>query len=517
MWERVNLLFSQSRNMNRKEKLVSIISIFSALLYNIWLIFNIQYTSGWLLVVCELGFLSLILLKVFNHWTERHIPKRPAEPEGTLDVFLPIVNEPISLFENTLRAVININYKEKTVYILDDGGRSELEALARKYNVVYLSRENKPENYKAGNLNYGLEYSKGDFILVLDSDQLVVEADIAKDLLGYFKKPNVALVATKQSFYNLPEGDFNHDTYFYERNLPAKNADNAAISCGTGVFYRRSALKTIKGFQTWNIVEDLYTSYVLHLNGYTTEYINKNYTIGLAPFDLPSIYKQRRTWAADTLRIFFRKNPLIQRSLTLRQKCHYLETALSYIVSALCVPVMLALIAISLITNIYVIPASDVYLFLKVSSLCIPTALTFLLSNRSLSMTRAWTSLFPVYMQGLFLALRPNKPMYTVTRKTRGKTKRHIGQIWAHLVLISINSIALFWHLNKFGFSDLAIAGLFWTLLQVYWFAPFLSRGFGFVRERKPLQRRYAWTQATHKEESYGAIIQNSHSLNDAV
>ena len=66
---------------------------------------------------------------------------------------------------------------------------------------------------------------------------------------------------------------------------PGKNYDNAAISCGSGVIYAREKLEKIGGFQTWSIVEDLYTSYSLHRAGFTSLYVNRAYTIGTAPLD----------------------------------------------------------------------------------------------------------------------------------------------------------------------------------------------------------------------------------------
>src|SRR5262249_17611363 len=146
-----------------------------------------------------------------------------------------------------------------------------------------------------------------------------------------------------------PPGDFNHDGLFYQHMLAGKNEDNAAISCGNGVFYRRSALEAIGGFQTWNIVEDLYTSYVLHTKGYETMYIDQPYTYGTVPIHLSEVYKQRGTWGLDTLRLLIWRSPLLSRGLDIRQRLHYFEIGITYVVSAVVMPVIFALPAIAVL------------------------------------------------------------------------------------------------------------------------------------------------------------------------
>ncbi len=49
-------------------------------------------------------------------------------------------------------------------------GGIELENLAKEYGFKYLSRPNKGEMKKAGNLKYGFERSEGEYIVVFDAD-----------------------------------------------------------------------------------------------------------------------------------------------------------------------------------------------------------------------------------------------------------------------------------------------------------------------------------------------------------
>ena len=154
------------------------------LIYLLWLYYNIDHALGWGLFYIDCGFTFLIVLYLFNHRKQKStiIPEYP--PTGSLDIFLPVVNEPLELFERTVQAASTIDYENKTIYILDDGNRSEIKELAQEYNLHYICRKSNCD-YKAGNLNYGLANSQGEFILIIDADH-IVKPNIARELLGYF-------------------------------------------------------------------------------------------------------------------------------------------------------------------------------------------------------------------------------------------------------------------------------------------------------------------------------------------
>ncbi len=445
--------------------------------YFIWLSFNVIGGLGWALFFAEIMMGSLTMLFLINHWSQHRITNSSLSAKGSVDIFLPVVNEPIELFEKTLIAATKIDYKNKEIYVLDDGPREEIGKLAKDAKINYLSRKIR-NNRKAGNLNFGLENSNGDFILVLDADQ-IVKPNIVKDLLGYFDGDRkLALISTRQSF-DVPENDFNHDTLFYEHMQTGKNADNAAISCGSGVFYRRSALEKIKGFPTWNIVEDLFTTYTLHANQYKSLYINKAYTLGTAPQDLSNIYKQRGTWAVDTLRLFFRRSPLFFEGLTLRQRLHYFEIAWAYIVSAIAIPILFLLPPITLLINQHIILNESIYLFLRVPSLLAVLYFYYRLSGNTFSTSQFWAALFLVNFKALLLSILPLQVKYQVTSKLAGIEKRDIALILPHLCLIIFSAAVVIWRVFFVDFALIPFVGIniIWMILMTFWFAPIIRKG----------------------------------------
>lgn len=464
--------------MDTISKILSTIIILATVAYGIWLFEHIEGVFGMILFVNEVILSSTALLFIFNHWNQEHAFETSIPPRGSLDVFITVVNEPLSIFAPTVEAASKIIYKNKKLYILDDGGREDVQKIAAYYGATYISREEKIHR-KAGNLNCGLLHSKGEFILVLDADQ-VATATIAEDLLGHFRTDKrIAIVSTRQCF-DVPPKDFNHDTIFYEHMQAGKNANNAAISCGSGVFYRRSALKKIGGFQTWNIVEDLYTSYVLHCEGYESIYINRPYTFGTAPMDIPMIYKQRGTWALDTMRLFFKKSPFFKKKLSLRQKVHYFEMAWFYIVPAVAVSVLFLLPAIALFFNVHMLTSELSYLIFRIALLLLVFFFFYRLNDYSLSSTQYWAALSFVFLRALVKAIFTNDTRYKVTDKSDKEATPEIGRVMPHLLYVTVNISAFAWYLAHHGSNAsiiFAVMNSVWILFMCMCFFPILGRG----------------------------------------
>ncbi len=482
-----------------KLKVLLLCTVLILIAYVVWLFFHVTGPLGWLFFVVE-GSISLLpLLFLINHWTQRHVHKSSYPPVGSVDVFITVVNEPLELFEPVLRSLSRITYENKKIYVLDDGGRSAVESLATQYGATYISRADRPAFYKAGNLNNGLLVSSGDFILVIDADQEVTNPYILDELLGHFiEDSKLSLVATRQSFVTPPE-DFNHDILFYEHIQTGKNANNAAISCGSGVIYRRSSLDVIGGFPTWNMVEDLYTSYKLHCAGFKSLYVNKIYTKGTAPLDLADIYKQRGTWGLDTMRLFVKDNPLFKRSLSWRQKLHYSELAVTYAISAVCIPLLFLMPAISLLFGLQAVTDIYGYSAFRVPSLIMLLIFYYYVCGKTFVAGQFWAGLFPAYFKGLVFAIMPGKPSYKVTSKV-SSGGRHLRQIIPHLVLVFFSFGSVLWYVASNGWDSIVLFTFVIQFLMVFWLYPIIIRGlFGVPKLRVEIEPEKLGAVATQR------------------
>lgn len=462
------------------DKLLGVFTVAANVAYVVWLFLMAQGILGGLLVAAEALIVSLSALFVVNHWRQRPQGSPGGKANGSLDVFLTVVDENSIMFEATLNAASSIDYDRKTVYVLDDGGRDEIRALAQKYGAKYLSRPERCDR-KAGNLNFGLEHSEGEYVLVLDADQIVDPA-IASDLLGYFSDDEKTAIVTTRQRFMAPRKDFNHDNLFYGEMQVGKDSDNAAISCGSGVFYRRSALAEIGGFQTWNIVEDLYTSYILHQRGYKSRYVSKPYTKGTAPRDLEVIYHQRGRWATDTLRLFLHKNPLLAPGLTFPQRLHYFEIGWAYIVAAFALPVLFLLPPLTLITGERIIPDPLMYVLVRAPTIMLVLYFYYRLSGNTFETSQYWASLSPVYLAAFFKALRMRDIRKCTPPKANPKERvlrrRNLKLILPQLAYVGFGIAAIIYRifLVDHAFTMFVAINMFWVAVMAFWFAPVIYR-----------------------------------------
>jgi len=144
------------------------------------------------------GILNLFLF-FLQVWEVKEPPAQPVLEGRTVDVFVPTFNEDPTLLRATLEACVRMDYPHRT-YVLDDGRRPEVEALARELGIEYIAR---PDNrhFKAGNLNYAFERTDGEFVVVLDADH-VPEPHFITRLIGYFRDDRLGYVQTPHAFYN---------------------------------------------------------------------------------------------------------------------------------------------------------------------------------------------------------------------------------------------------------------------------------------------------------------------------
>jgi len=425
-------LEKEDRKRRLAGQFLTLITIALGIFYCAWYLQHINWAVwyySFVFFVCELIGLFLFSFFAFNSWFLRyHNPEGLAvERTFSVDVFIPVAGEPLEILRETVEAAVGIDFPNKRVYILDDKGNPEYQELATKYGCGYFAREDHSDA-KAGNLNYAFFRTEGDLILTLDADQ-VPQPQIVNILIGYFKFPQVAYVQTKQNF-KVPVGDpfGNADRIFYNVMQSGKDNDNSAFSCGSGVFYRRKALKEIGGFSTWNLVEDVHTSMLLHERGWRSVYYNHSLTRGTSPADIYGVYRQRKQWAADSLRILFWDNPFRRKGLTFKQKLQYFHLGFVYLVAAFVMPFFFITPIYSLLTQEFILTAPVYHYVLYRFPYFIAMSVGYGIINYPTPYMKAfqmWTGLFPVFMQATWIALRSSKkkPAYRVNVKTIGEAK----------------------------------------------------------------------------------------------
>ena len=103
--------------MRTEFKILGLVVLVLDTIYLAWLVSNVV-GLGYVLLFAELLIASLPYLLVINHWTQDHVLHHETDPEGSVDVFIPTVNEPLEMLENTVEAATKIDYDNKKLYLL---------------------------------------------------------------------------------------------------------------------------------------------------------------------------------------------------------------------------------------------------------------------------------------------------------------------------------------------------------------------------------------------------------------
>jgi cellulose synthase (UDP-forming) len=299
------------------------------------------------------GALSLLGLTFFAWHPSR--PQRPAAGARTLsvDVFVCTYNESLAVLRPTLIGAAALTYPH-TTYLLDDGRRPEMAALAREYGAIWVTR---PDNAhaKAGNLNHALTVTGGDLIFVLDADHVPLP-DALDALVGYFDDEHLALVQTPHDFFNHDSAQHygvgrHEQSVFFEVVCPGKDHHGAAFWCGSATLLRRRALLDVGGVATETIAEDFHTTIKMQRRGWTTRYHDEVLVQGLGPHDLDGYLLQRDRWARGNLSVLHTpESPLRARELTVAQRLSYAASLFAYAAGPMRA-VLLTLLAVSLWTG----------------------------------------------------------------------------------------------------------------------------------------------------------------------
>lgn len=220
--------------------------------YVVWRWFeSVNWDVWWIavpLILAETYSLIDAFLFGITMWRvkERGEPMSP-DPAATVDVFVTTYNEPIDLVMVTATAAKRIRYPHNT-WVLDDGARPEMREAAEAAGIGYITRDpgiwaNMPRHAKAGNLNNALFATEGEFLMILDADQ-IPDPQILDRTLGYFRDPKVAIVQTPQFFTNVTDSDplGSQAPLFYGPIQKGKDGWNAAFFCGSNAVLRREAL-----------------------------------------------------------------------------------------------------------------------------------------------------------------------------------------------------------------------------------------------------------------------------------
>ncbi len=407
------------------------------------------------LFIAELYGILLMCLYFWQIWDTTPVPPKPPLSGRSVDVMVPTYNEDVPLLRGTLQSMAALDYPH-TVYVLDDGNRPEVAALAEELGVHYIARDNNLYA-KAGNINNALDQTSGEFVAIFDADHIVLRHFLTATI-GHFEDESVAFVQTPHAFYNFDsysstfspgaadyweEGDL-----FHHCVQNGKANANANVFCGSAAIFRRRALEDVGLISTETITEDMHTGLRLHAKGWKSVSLDERMVAAQAAPDVTAYQTQRLRWGEGNLSIIRHDNPVTMPGLTLTQRVHYAGAMLGWTTGVArlvlyLTPVMMLITEVVPIAQVSVTLVSMIlchtgvgYLALKVSG----DGHFRIWRTEVVAMTSFW-----IHICAVWRVLSGKRGGFTVTNK-RGRQATSVFRcIWPQLMIFGTGIGSLIW------------------------------------------------------------------------
>ncbi|MGM1049425.1 MAG: glycosyltransferase family 2 protein [Bacillota bacterium] len=501
--------------LNKKRQ--NVLFVVTMILMSIYLLWRMIFTLPWdqgflnmvfgiLLIVAEtvtvLTTFELFFQKMQKERTQLSFPTIPPEHYPDVDVFIATHNEPVDLLYKTVNACTFMDYPDKQkvhIYLCDDGGRPEVEELARQFGVGYLGFPGNTEA-KSGNLNNALSKTSSPLIATFDADMIPQHTFLMKTvpyfLLSKFIEENgqwrlrredeldekfkLGLVQTPQSFYNPDLFQFNlyaeqeipNEQDFFSREVNIlRNASNAVAYTGSNTVISRKAMEEIHGFPLKTITEDFETSVRLQQAGYITYATQEVQAAGLTTTTIQSMIKQRTRWARGIIQSLQNTRAIFSKKLPFWTRVTYLSSYLYWWsffnrLIFIMAPILFALFDFQIVNTSF----WEILIFWLPSYFCYSMSMRYLSSNiRNQRWSQVIDTIFmPYLIVPVFLeTLGIHERKFKVTNKNKAAGRKWMSSLLyaiPHIILLllSVAAVVRFVH-GKYGLA------LFYSSIIIFW------------------------------------------------
>lgn len=200
-------------------------------------------------------------IKRFFH-AKKYSQRRPYRP--LISVIIPAHNEEAGVVRG-LMSVMENNYKNKEVFVVDDGSTDKTYSCLRNYKTksgyknLHIIRQKNAGKAAAIN-NAARKHAKGSLIMVLDADSLLA-SDALENMVKYFRdrkimaaSANVKIIPGNSFICTLQQIEYAM-SYRLKRGIQFWNVEY--IIGGVGSTFRHSLLKKVGYYDTDSITEDI--------------------------------------------------------------------------------------------------------------------------------------------------------------------------------------------------------------------------------------------------------------------
>ncbi len=240
-------------------------------------------------------------------------------------VLIPAYNEE-KVIERTVMAVLNSDYPNLRVIVIDDGSRDRTGEVARETfrkeiaqgRLTILTQAN---GGKAAALNHGLEFVTEEVFVGIDADTIIAP-DAIRRMVAHFMDPRLGALAGNAKVGNKINlwTRWQALEYITSQNFERRALNTfSAVSVVPGAIgaWRTLAVKECGGYHIDTVAEDADLTMALLQAGYKVEYEDRALAFTEAPSSAGALMRQRFRWSFGILQAtwkhrsaFVRKGPL---------------------------------------------------------------------------------------------------------------------------------------------------------------------------------------------------------------
>jgi cellulose synthase/poly-beta-1,6-N-acetylglucosamine synthase-like glycosyltransferase/peptidoglycan/xylan/chitin deacetylase (PgdA/CDA1 family)/spore germination protein YaaH len=253
----------------------------------------------------------LVLVGLFAIIDRLRKPHRQASPgfNPRVAVLIPAYNEE-TVIVRTVRSVLNSDYKNLHVIVIDDGSSDHtLEVARQAYAAEIVAGRvqvlTKPNGGKAAALNYALDRIAEEIYVGIDADTVIATDAISK-LIPHFEDPLVGAVAGNAKVGNRVNlwTSWQALEYITSQNFERRALDlfNVVVVVPGAIgAWRTAPVKAVGGYPVNTVAEDADLTMALLELPLKVVYEDRSLAFTEAPVDVGGLMRQRFRWSFGIL------------------------------------------------------------------------------------------------------------------------------------------------------------------------------------------------------------------------
>jgi len=266
----------------------------------------------------------LVLVGLFAI-TDRIVRRRPVAAHGYLPrvaVLVPAYNEE-AVIVRTIRSVLNSDYKNLHVIVIDDGSADRTAdvataAYAEEIAAGRVEVLTKPNGGKAAALNYALDRIDDEIFVGIDADT-VIAADAISKLVPHFQDQKVGAIAGNAKVGNRLNlwTRWQALEYITSQNFERRALDLlhvVTVVPGAIGAWRTAPVKAAGGYPLSTVAEDADLTMNLLEQGYKVDYEDRSLAYTEAPVNARGLMRQRFRWSFGTLQAVWKHRAAFVRN-----------------------------------------------------------------------------------------------------------------------------------------------------------------------------------------------------------